>query len=85
MLPSTFNIAPLFYRDYDKPNIICRNPNIVCHKNAVNANVSAAVAAGGTVQFQWTTWPHNIGPVLTYVANCGGDCKSVRWILPSPK
>jgi cellulase len=54
-----------------------RDPNIVCHKNAVNANVSASVAAGGTVEFQWTTWPHNIGPVLTYVANCGGDCKNV--------
>lgn len=52
-----------------------RDPNIACHKNAVNANVSATVAAGGTVKFQWTEWPHNIGPVLTYVANCGGDCK----------
>lgn len=51
--------------------------NIACHKNAVNANVSATVPAGGTVQFQWTTWPHNIGPVLTYVANCRGDCSSV--------
>ncbi|KAG4441799.1 hypothetical protein IFR05_002723 [Cadophora sp. M221] len=54
-----------------------QTPNIVCHKNAVNANVSATVAAGGTVQFQWTSWPHNLGPVVTYVANCGGDCKSV--------
>lgn len=52
-----------------------RDPNIACHKNAVNANVSATVAAGGSVKFQWTEWPHNIGPVLTYVANCGGDCK----------
>ncbi|RAL67007.1 hypothetical protein DID88_007787 [Monilinia fructigena] len=52
--------------------------NIVCHKNAVNANVSATVPAGGTVQFQWTTWPHNIGPVLTYVANCEGNCSTVN-------
>jgi len=52
--------------------------NIVCHKNAANANVTATVAAGGTVQFQWTTWPHNIGPVLTYVANCGGNCSTVN-------
>ncbi|OBT62923.1 hypothetical protein VE03_07898 [Pseudogymnoascus sp. 23342-1-I1] len=52
-----------------------QDPNIACHKNAVNANVSATVAAGGSVKFQWTEWPHNIGPVLTYVANCGGDCK----------
>ncbi|PQE28702.1 glycosyl hydrolase family 61 protein [Rutstroemia sp. NJR-2017a WRK4] len=50
--------------------------NIVCHKNAVDANVSATVPAGGTVQFQWTTWPHGIGPVVTYVANCGGNCST---------
>ncbi|OBU00141.1 hypothetical protein VE01_01685 [Pseudogymnoascus verrucosus] len=53
-----------------------QNPNIACHKNAVNANVSATVAAGGSVKFQWTDWPHNIGPVLTYVAKCSGDCKT---------
>ncbi|APA09140.1 hypothetical protein SS1G_03041 [Sclerotinia sclerotiorum 1980 UF-70] len=52
--------------------------DIICHKNAVNANVSATVPAGGTVEFQWTTWPHNIGPVLTYVANCGGSCATVN-------
>lgn len=57
----------------------CRTSDIICHKNAVNANVSATVAAGGTVQFQWTTWPHNIGPVLTYVANCGGSCATVSY------
>ncbi|KAK6591650.1 glycosyl hydrolase family 61 [Botrytis cinerea] len=44
-------------------------------KNAVNANVSATVAAGGTVQFQWTTWPHNIGPVLTYV-----NKNNLKWV-----
>lgn len=33
------------------------------------------------MQFQWTSWPHNIGPVVTYVANCGGDCKSVSCLL----
>jgi len=52
--------------------------NIVCHKNAANANVTATVAAGGTIEFQWTTWPHSIGPVLTYVANCGGNCSLVN-------
>ncbi|ELR03939.1 hypothetical protein GMDG_06467 [Pseudogymnoascus destructans 20631-21] len=28
-------------------------------------NVSATVAAGGSVKFQWTARPHNTGPVLT--------------------
>lgn len=62
-------------------NRFIRDPNIVCHKNAINANVSATVKAGGSVEFQWTTWPHDIGPVLTYVANCGGDCADVWYSL----
>lgn len=55
--------------------------DIICHKNAENAAATATVAAGGTVDFQWTTWPDShMGPILTYVANCGsGDnaCSSV--------
>ncbi|TVY56901.1 Endoglucanase-7 [Lachnellula cervina] len=55
-----------------------QDPNIICHKDGRNANVSATVAAGSTVEFQWTQpWAHNIGPMLTYVANCNGDCKTV--------
>ncbi|TVY41616.1 Endoglucanase [Lachnellula subtilissima] len=55
-----------------------QDPNIICHKDGRNANTSATVAAGSTVEFQWTQpWAHNIGPMLTYVANCNGDCKTV--------
>ncbi|KAL2106570.1 hypothetical protein VUR80DRAFT_6533 [Thermomyces stellatus] len=53
-------------------------PDIICHKNARPATATASVAAGGVVEFQWTEWPDShIGPVLTYVANCGGDCADV--------
>lgn len=47
--------------------------DIVCHINGQPANLTATVAAGGTVDFQWTNWGHP-GVVLTYVALCGGDC-----------
>ncbi|KAI0143747.1 glycosyl hydrolase family 61-domain-containing protein [Xylariaceae sp. FL1272] len=48
--------------------------NIICHKNAENAALTATVAAGGSVDFQWTVWPDShIGPVMTYIANCGTD------------
>lgn len=64
-------VAPSSYAEAD----------IICHKNAENANITASVKAGGTVDFYWTTWPDShIGPVLTYVANCGsGDnaCSTV--------
>ncbi|PBP21049.1 Glycosyl hydrolase family 61 [Diplocarpon rosae] len=61
-------IAPDAYAD----------PNIICHKNATNAQTSATVKAGGMVELQWTTWPSSHhGPVLDYLADCGGDCKTV--------
>lgn len=55
-------VAPSAYGESD----------IICHKNAENAKDTISVAAGGTVDFYWTTWPDShIGPILTYVANCG--------------
>lgn len=51
--------------------------DIICHKNAKPANMSATVKAGGTVDFEWTAWPaSHIGPVITYVAACDGDCST---------
>ncbi|KAI0515162.1 family 61 glycoside hydrolase [Xylaria bambusicola] len=59
--------------------------DINCHKNAKPGALTASVKAGGTVGFQWTTWPHDIGPVLTYVAACNGDCSkadktALKWV-----
>lgn len=52
--------------------------DIICHKNAKPASATAKVAAGGKVDFQWTEWPEShIGPVITYMANCNGDCADV--------
>ncbi|KAM3064799.1 hypothetical protein ACMFMG_008720 [Clarireedia jacksonii] len=53
-------------------------PNIICAQNAKNAALSATVAAGGSIDLQWNTWPESHhGPVITYLANCGGDCTTV--------
>ncbi|PWY73080.1 hypothetical protein BO94DRAFT_538962 [Aspergillus sclerotioniger CBS 115572] len=52
--------------------------DIICHKSAKPGAISAEVKAGGTVELQWTTWPSSHhGPVLTYLANCNGDCSDV--------
>ncbi|KAI0401732.1 family 61 glycoside hydrolase [Xylaria palmicola] len=58
---------------------------INCHINAKPGSTTASVKAGGTIDFQWTVWPHDIGPVLTYVAACSGDCAAadktaLRWV-----
>ncbi|KAF2654979.1 lytic polysaccharide monooxygenase, partial [Lophiostoma macrostomum CBS 122681] len=60
--------------------------DIICHINASPANSTATVAAGGKVDFQWTTWPEShIGPVITYVAKCEADCadadkETLKWV-----
>ncbi|KAH6682210.1 Cel61b [Plectosphaerella plurivora] len=59
--------------------------DINCHVNAVPGALTATVAAGGTVDFFWPDWPHNVSPVLTYIASCDGDCSLVdksalKWV-----
>ncbi|KAJ6109493.1 hypothetical protein N7486_001728 [Penicillium sp. IBT 16267x] len=54
------------------------NSNIICHKEAKPGALEAPVKAGGSVELQWTTWPtSHHGPVITYMANCNGDCDDV--------
>ncbi|TDZ46131.1 Endoglucanase-7 [Colletotrichum trifolii] len=48
------------------------SPDIICAKNAGNANSTVQVSAGGTVEFGWNKWAH-FGPVMTYVARCPAD------------
>ncbi|KAL4884863.1 glycosyl hydrolase family 61-domain-containing protein [Aspergillus karnatakaensis] len=53
--------------------------DIVCHRGAIPGVLSAPVAAGDVVKIHWSaSWPaDHYGPVLTYLANCNGDCSSV--------
>ncbi|KAF2822518.1 hypothetical protein CC86DRAFT_410117 [Ophiobolus disseminans] len=63
-----------------EPNAF-NTPDIICHKAGSPAGSSdslAKVAAGGTVEFHWGTWPEShMGPVITYVAPYTGDIASV--------
>lgn len=52
--------------------------NITCHKDATPGQAHATVAAGGTVELQWTAWPSSHhGPVIDYLAKCSGECETV--------
>ncbi|KAI4242001.1 MAG: hypothetical protein L6R40_004228 [Gallowayella cf. fulva] len=54
------------------------NPDIICHKGATPGSLYATVAAGSTVELQWSDWPESHhGPVIDYLANCNGECTSV--------
>ncbi|KEY73176.1 hypothetical protein S7711_04142 [Stachybotrys chartarum IBT 7711] len=53
--------------------------DIICHRGASPASASATVRAGGTVTLQWDTWPESHhGPVIDYIASCGGSCANVN-------
>lgn len=52
--------------------------DIICHRGATNANLTATAAAGASVSVQWNTWPDSHkGPVINYMASCGDDCSTV--------
>ncbi|KFY55243.1 hypothetical protein V497_07131 [Pseudogymnoascus sp. VKM F-4516 (FW-969)] len=55
-----------------------QDPDIICHVGATNAGTSITVAAGSTVELQWTPWPESHkGPVIDYLASCNGECETV--------
>ncbi|KAI0128232.1 lytic polysaccharide monooxygenase [Hypoxylon sp. NC0597] len=55
-----------------------QDPDIICHLDATNAALSAPVAAGEDVSITWNQWPDSHkGPVIDYLADCGGNCSSV--------
>lgn len=62
------------------PNLACNTPG-----TTVNPQLTATVPAGSEVTAYWNNpWPHAIGPMMVYMANCGGDCtaadpSSLNW------
>ncbi|KAI0072594.1 hypothetical protein K474DRAFT_361962 [Panus rudis PR-1116 ss-1] len=66
------------------------NPNIVCGQNAQKAKLVADAKPGSKVAFSWLAgggqkWPHNTGPMITYMAECTGttcdkfDASKAKW------
>lgn len=52
--------------------------DIICHNQATPGLDYITIAAGNTMELQWTTWPtSHKGPVLDYLAPCGQDCSTV--------
>lgn len=67
------------------------NPANNCGVRAQNAPRVMDVNPGDTIGFDWkggdgrSNWPHNTGPMITYLANCGDqpcsqfDSRNARW------
>lgn len=66
-------------REWDTYNPIL-DPTLAimrCNDNGAVAQLSATVAAGSAITAYWNNpWPHNLGPMIVYMANCGGDCSN---------
>jgi len=57
------------------------DPTLACNDDGTAGalQLTATWAAGSTVTAYWNQiWPHNTGPMLTYLANCGGSCTGVN-------
>jgi hypothetical protein len=64
-----------FISDVTSTDITCSIGN----QKLPPAPITATVAAGGTVQMLWNTWPlGHYGPVMNYMAKCSGDCSSFK-------
>ncbi|KAF2710868.1 lytic polysaccharide monooxygenase [Pleomassaria siparia CBS 279.74] len=59
------------------PTMYTDNSKIACHKDATAGQAVAKVAAGGTIDLQWSTWPDSHkGPVLDYLAKVDDATKA---------
>lgn len=66
-----------FYDNGNGPVEDVSSDDIVCNKNAKAAALTAPINAGDKVLLDWTTWPDSHkGPVMTYLADCDGECSS---------
>ncbi|KAJ3576837.1 hypothetical protein NP233_g170 [Leucocoprinus birnbaumii] len=68
------------------------NPSINCGMNATAASLNANANPGDLIEFYWrggttggNNWPHNTGPIMTYMASCGDqtcdkyDSTQAKW------
>ncbi|EJF65049.1 glycoside hydrolase, partial [Dichomitus squalens] len=68
-------------REWDTYNPLTdpTDPSLACNSNGASlgsGQLSATVPAGSKVIAYWNQWPHTIGPVMVYMANCNGACTS---------
>lgn len=72
------------------PNKGASNPALNCGPDAKPATLIANANPGDQLGFDWkgadgSNWPHNTGPMLTYLASCGSttcdqfDAQTAKW------
>ncbi|KAL5482497.1 hypothetical protein ACEPAI_9091 [Sanghuangporus weigelae] len=79
--PSAASDSPIRKVSSNSPVTDPTSDNIICGLDAAQASSSASANPGSTLQFFWGTisggnWFHNVGPIMTYMTACSGDCSS---------
>ncbi|KAH9929183.1 glycosyl hydrolase family 61-domain-containing protein [Fomitopsis serialis] len=74
--PGHYTVAsPIRTVSSNSPVTNVSSPDLACGLGAVNAALDAPAYPGSAVNFTWVSggggnWPHEVGPVLTYMASC---------------
>ncbi|TCD71381.1 hypothetical protein EIP91_010087 [Steccherinum ochraceum] len=82
--------SPIRAISSQNPNHHANNPALTCGPDAKKGSQVAAANPGSKLEFHWNAadmsrWPHNTGPVLTYLAECTGttcdkfDASKAKW------
>ncbi|KAK0741106.1 glycoside hydrolase [Schizothecium vesticola] len=56
-----------------RPIVDVSQPTIVCNDPGDFAQEYATIAVGAEVKAYYRGWPHNIGPVIVWMAFCGAE------------
>ncbi|KAI0735992.1 glycosyl hydrolase family 61-domain-containing protein [Earliella scabrosa] len=82
--------SPIRLVDNNGPVKGSDNPDLFCGLKAKPAELVASANPGSEVTFEWLAgggqnWPHNTGPMITYMASCGSttcdkfDSRDAQW------
>ncbi|KAI0740475.1 glycosyl hydrolase family 61-domain-containing protein, partial [Earliella scabrosa] len=79
--PQNKDPSPMRYVTDNGPVTDLTSANLACGKLSVTnkgGDIDVPVDAGSATSIQWSpSWPHVAGPVITYLAACGGLCREV--------
>ncbi|EPS40687.1 hypothetical protein H072_5441 [Dactylellina haptotyla CBS 200.50] len=72
-------ITQPFFSNKDSPIIYLNNDEVTCNRGAKPAKLVAKAPAGSKIVFKWSKWfDDHKGPIITYLADCGGDCTKAK-------
>ncbi|EOR02787.1 hypothetical protein E3P92_01898 [Wallemia ichthyophaga] len=84
LIGSNDNSGPIWHVSTSSPVTDLQSNSMFCGVDAIPGQQSPNIGAGSTLTIHWgqgyadsgDQWPHNTGPIMTYMAKCNGDCSN---------